>query len=121
MRRLTGVMLCLLSLALGGSSAVARPLQSQRRIPAAPTAPPFPWPAVLETVGPIVGIWLGSVLLRRTVNREKTTPPLSETASLPVAWFAAMSGLFEKKAPERKAEPPHLTMSPESRALTPDL
>ena len=128
MRRLTVVMLCLLGLALGGSSAVARPLQSQRKIPAAPSAPPFPWTAVLETVGPIVGIWLGTVLLRRTVNREKTNPPpdTGEIASLPVAWFAAMSGLFEKKAPERKAEPPtaeppHVTMSPESRTLTPDL
>jgi len=106
--RLTVVLFCMFGPALDASPAEARPLQSHRRVQAPPSAPPFPWSAVFETVGPIFGIWLGAVLLRRTMNREKTNPSLDtgEVASLPVAWFAAMSRLFEKKVPERKIDLP---------------
>jgi hypothetical protein len=119
--RLAVVLLCVLSLALGASRAEARPLQSHHRAQAPPSAPPFPWSAVLETVGPIFGIWLVAVLLRRAINREKTNPlDTGEVTSLPVAWFAAMSRLFEKKAPERKIDLPQVTVNPDSASLTSD-
>jgi hypothetical protein len=89
----------------------------------AAVGPPFPWRAVGETVGPILGIWLGTVLLQKTLSRDKTKPVLvaGEIASLPVAWFSAMTGFFEKNATERKAQLSQTSLATDSQSLTSDL
>jgi hypothetical protein len=98
LRSLMVGLLCVFAFAVSDSPAWARSPRVKHAAQAAPPAPPFPWIAVLETVGPLVGVWFGTVLLRRTVEREHApTPAPSEIASFPVAWFAAMSGLFERK------------------------
>jgi hypothetical protein len=120
MLRLSGVWLCFFALVIAGSPVYARQSQTHRKVQASPSAPPFPWHALLETVGPIVGICFGAVLLKRTMRQEKTkaSPDTGEVASLPVAWFAAMSRLFEKKALQPKAEPPgRLLGHPDSLTL----
>jgi hypothetical protein len=102
------ILVCLLGILMSPSLALARSPRAKRNAQATPAGPPFPWTAVAETVAPLLGIWLGAVLLRRTLGREKTNSELvaGETVSLPVAWFAATVGLFEKKKTETKAAPP---------------
>lgn len=101
----------------------ARPPRVKRSTASSPALPPFPWTAVWETVGPILAIWLGSVVIRRTLSKEKLRPPLAapDVASLPVAWFTAMNSIFEKQNSEPNLEPIQPPSRPESRVLTPDL
>src|SRR6267378_987679 len=120
--RLAVVLVCFLNILLSGSPALARSPRATRSTREA-AGPPFPWRAVGETVGPILGIWLGTVLLQKTLSRDKTKPALvaSEVASLPVAWFSAMTGFFEKNATERKAQLSQTSLAPASQSLTSDL
>jgi hypothetical protein len=117
------VLACILGVVLSDSTALARSPRAKRTAHEAASTPPFPWAAVAETVGPILGIWLGTLLLRRTLDRDKPSRPLvdGEIASLPVAWFSVMTGFFEKKATERKTEPPQTTSVPDSQPVTSDL
>ena len=121
--RLAVVLVCFLSILLGGSPALALSPRMKRGTQEAAVGPPFPWRAVGETVGPILGIWLGTVLLQKTLSRDKTKPVLvaGEIASLPVAWFSAMTGFFEKNATERKTAPSQASPAPDSQSLTSDL
>ena len=101
------ILVCLLGILLSASPAWARSPRFKRHAQETPAGPPFPWTAIVETVGPLVGMWLSAVLLRRALGREKTTPELvsGEIVSLPVAWFAGTTGLFEKRkaaTPEEK-------------------
>jgi hypothetical protein len=102
------ILVCLLGVILSASPALARSPRSKRHAQETPAGPPFPWTAIVETVGPLLGMWLSAVLLRRTVGREKATPELvsGEIVSLPVAWFAGTTGFFEKTRVETKAAPP---------------
>jgi hypothetical protein len=115
--------MCLFCFTVSDPPVWARSPRAQRASQTAAPAPPFPWIAVLETVGPILGIWFGTILMRRTLGREKKNlgPAPSEIASLPVAWFAAMSGLFERKRHEQNMEPPQHALAPDSQPLTSDL
>jgi hypothetical protein len=102
------ILVCFFGILLSASPALARSPRSKRHAQETPAGPPFPWTAIVETVGPVLGMWLSAVLLRRTLAREKATPELvsGEIVSLPVAWFAATSGLFEKTRTETNAAPP---------------
>src|SRR5438132_14416255 len=105
--RVVTALMCLFWFTVSDSLVWARSLRAQRASQTAAPAPPFPWIAVLETVGPVLGIWFGTILLRRTLGREKKdlgSAP-NEIASLPVAWFAVMSGLFERKRLDQKKPP----------------
>jgi len=121
--RLVVVLVCFFSILLSGSPALARSPRAKRGTQEAAAGPPFPWRAVGETVGPIVGIWLGTVLLQKTLSRDKTKPVLvaGEIASLPVAWFCAMTRFFEKNTTERKAQPSQTSLATDSQSLTSDL
>jgi hypothetical protein len=118
--RVVTVLMCLFCFTVSDSPVWARSPRAQRASQTAAPAPPFPWIAVLETVGPILGIWLGTVLLRRTREKKEPGPAPSEIASLPVAWFTAMSGLFERRQRQLKTAPPQEAWAPESQSLTSD-
>ena len=106
--RLIAALACFLSILLSDAPAWARSPRAKRHAQETAAGPPFPWTAVAETVGPILGVWLGAVFLSWTFSREKKDSFLvaGEIVSLPVAWFAATTRLFEKKKPETKAGPP---------------
>jgi hypothetical protein len=80
-----------------------------------------PWPVVLETVGPLTLIWLGTVLLRKSGSKENSDPlsPVGKLASLPVVWFTAMSDIFKKRAPDPNAKLPDSTSKTDLPVLTP--
>jgi hypothetical protein len=100
------VVLTLMILAIPSQSALGRSPRAKSTATSAPALPPFPWTAILETIGPILAIWLGAVVIRRTRAKHISSPPLSarDVASLPVAWYAAMSGFFEKQPIQLKPE-----------------
>lgn len=116
MRRRLLALVCLLAILLSASPALARSPRAKRLAQETLAGPLFPWTAIVETVGPLLGMWLSAVLLRRTLGREKTTPELvsGEIVSLPVAWFAGTAALFEKKTTETEAAPPEKKPSDES-------
>ena len=87
-----------------------------------PALPPFPWVAVLETVGPIMAIWLAAVGIRGMIGKEKQIQSLgaADVASLPAAWFVAASSIVWNFW-----NPPHPTAAQsaptsDSHVLTPD-
>jgi hypothetical protein len=113
-----------LSLALAlilvlGAPALARSPRGKHA--AGPPPPAFPWPVVLETVGPLTLIWLGTILLRKSGSKENSDPlsPVGKLASLPVVWFTAMSDIFKKRAPDPNAKLPDSTSKTDLPVLTP--
>ncbi|HEV2948457.1 MAG TPA: hypothetical protein VGX70_13870 [Gemmataceae bacterium] len=100
------LVLTLMILAIPNQSALGRSPRAKSTATAAPALPPFPWTAILESIAPVLAIWLGAVVIRRTRAKEISSPPLSarDVASLPVAWYAAMNGFFEKRPTPQKPE-----------------
>jgi hypothetical protein len=100
------VVLTLMILAVPSPSALGRSPRAKSTALSTPALPPFPWTAILETIGPIMAVWLGAVVVRRARSKHISSPPLNprDVASLPVAWYAAMSGLFEKQPAQQKPE-----------------
>jgi hypothetical protein len=117
------LILTLIVMADGIETAVARSPRRRQTTSSAPALPPFPWASVLETVSPILAIWLGAVVIRGTLSKEKQppAPAAGEVASLPVAWFAAVTNILAKKSSESNVEPIQSASQPESGVLTPDL
>lgn len=101
------VVLTLMILAIPSQNALGRSPRAKSAATSAPALPPFPWTAILESIGPVLAIWLGAVVIRRGKRQETSSPPLNpkDIASLPVAWYAAMSSFFEKQPIQQKPEP----------------
>ena len=57
--------------------------------------PVFPWAGVFEVLLPILGIWLGILVLRAVLWAQSRSPlqaaAVGAAGSLPVAWFAALA------------------------------
>ena len=100
------LILTLLVMAVPSPSALGRSPRAKSTAQSAPALPPFPWTAILETIGPIMAVWLGAVVVRRTRSKEILSPPLNakDVASLPVAWYSAMSSFFEKQPLQSRPE-----------------
>src|SRR5437879_4168025 len=100
------VVLTLMILAIPSPSALGRSPRAKSTAQSAPALPPFPWTAILETIGPIMAVWLGAVVVRRTRSKHISSPPVNavDVASLPVAWYSAMSSFFEKRPAQQKPE-----------------
>jgi hypothetical protein len=84
--------------------------------------------AVLETIGPILGIWVGALVARKMVTKDKEILSLGagDVASLPVAWFAAASSIFIKARTDQMVEPsqpalPSASATPVAHAPGPDV
>jgi hypothetical protein len=77
---------------------------------------------VVETIGPLLAIWIGAVVARRFLWKDKEVLSLSagDVASLPVAWFAAACNIFSKSGTDQKVEPPQPNLPADSQVLTPD-
>src|SRR5262249_3464513 len=93
------VVLSLMIIAVPAESALGLSHRYKSTASETPALPPFPWTAILETIGPILAIWLGAVVIRGAKAKDASSPPLNskDIASLPVAWYAAMSSFFEKR------------------------
>jgi len=100
------VVLTLMILAVPSPSALGRSPRAKSTATSAPALRPFPWTAILETIGPVLAIWLGAVVIRGTRAKHISSPPLNagDVASLPVAWYSAMSSFFEKRPAQQKPE-----------------
>jgi hypothetical protein len=101
------LLLALMIMAVSSESALGRSPRRKSTAQSTPALPPFPWTAILETVGPVLAIWLGAVVIRRAKTKDVASPPLNpkDVASLPAAWYAAMSSFFEKRPIQEKPEP----------------
>ena len=102
-----------------GTPALARSPRGKHT--AGPPPPAFPWPVVLETVGPLTLIWLGTVLLRKSGSKENSDPlsAVGKLASLPVVWFTAMSDIFKKRPADPNAKIPESIPKTDLPVLTP--
>ncbi len=87
--------------------------------------PAFPWSGIFELLLPILGIWLGILVLRAVVLRAESrlASPMpaafGDAGSLPVAWFSALANgrlrdLFASRAEESSPKVPPLEQSSES-------
>ena len=101
------LVLALTITAIPSESALGRPPRGKSTAQSTPALPPFPWTAILETVGPVLAIWLGAVVIRRAKKKDVASAPVNpkDIASLPADWYSAMSSFFEKQQIREKSEP----------------
>jgi hypothetical protein len=76
----------------------------------------------LETVGPIVAIWVAVFVIRGMMVKENQGQPIgaAEVVSLPAAWFAAACSIVFNLRNGQQAGPPQPTLTPDTHVLTPD-